>query len=266
MLAQASHRDRSPSTTLAYHRLDFLSNNQVITNRLPQAIRRIYGSTDMRQYLCRKFNWRPATCDLVDWLCHGRALNRFPNNVQIFLTRLIHEWLPVQVRQHKINKFHTPLCQMCQQQDETQRHFLQCSHSKYQPINNQFLRAVEKYCQEWETSSDTLRLLLLGLQHWPNPPIDTRDFPKHFRHVIQQQSTIGWKHLLYGRFATEWIFIHESVRNRQNNKRNDGEKWLIGLIVLIWTHQHKRWLLRNKHTHDNTDGSTPMETATTDHI
>ena len=84
--------------------------------------------------------------------------------------------------------------------------------------------------------------------------------------MIKYQSTIGWKHLLYGRFSTEWIYLHESVLNRQNKKRNDGEKWLIGLIVLIWTHQHKRWSLRNKCTHDTTEGPSPNETAVTAQI
>ena len=71
VLNNASHHDRPSSATLAYHKLDFLSRNQVITNRLPTTIRRIYGSTDMRTYLCRKFSWKPSTCDLIDWLCHG---------------------------------------------------------------------------------------------------------------------------------------------------------------------------------------------------
>ena len=203
VLRNASHHDRPSSATLAYHKLDFLSQNQVITNRLATTIRRIYGSTDMRTYLCRKFSWKPSTCNLVDWLCHGRAINRFPNNIQIFITKLIHEWLPVQAQQHRINKFQSPLCHICKNHDETPIHYLRCSHATYQPVTQTFLRAIKQYCSEWESSPDTIRLLLLGLQHWPKPPIDPREFPKHFHHVIKYQSTIGWKHLIYGRFSTE---------------------------------------------------------------
>ena len=83
--------------------------------------------------------------------------------------------------------------------------------------------------------------------HTPEHP-----FPSTFRHVIASQSRIGWKQLLYGRFTTEWIYLHEITCTSQDTKHRDGERWLTELIILIWTHLHKRWLHRNSFAHDKT--------------
>ena len=132
-----------------------------------------------------------------------------------------------------------------------------CNH--YNKSSHQLLRAVRDHCQTWNCSPDTTRLLLLGLQHWPHPPIIPSKYPPIFKHLLQRQKQIGWKHLLYGRFTTEWIYIHESTANSTNSKHNDGERWLIELIIIIWTNLRDRWKQRNDVCHD--DSATPTASA-----
>ena len=42
------------------------------------------------------------------------------------------------------------------------------------------------------------------------------------------------KHLLYGRFATKWIYIHEARPPQENNKYDNGET----PIVVGYIHQY----------------------------
>ena len=179
----------------------------------------------MRTYLCTKFDWHSQICDSIDWLCHGRALNRLNPNDQIFVVKLIHEWLPLNSQKHWFNQHHASSCPVCRSTIENPNHFLRCSHMGYRDINSTFLRAIQAHCDKWSCHTDIARLLLLGIQHWPKPPLLEHPFSSTFRHVIASQSQIGWKQLLYGRFTTEWIYLHEITCTSQDTKHRDGERW-----------------------------------------
>ncbi len=258
-LLSAPHHDRPHHHTLFYPHCDLLNNGIPLTNKISETIRQIHGSKNMRSYLCSKFSWNTKTCNHIDWLCHGRALSRFPISHQTFIVKLIHEWLPLHHRRNKINRHHTTLCPVCTKTSETPDHFLKCNAPPYNQLFNNLLRAVCTHCDTWGSSDDTKRLLLLGLQHWPSPLINSSEYPHPFKYLIRCQHHIGWKHLFYGRFATEWIYLHELTANPAEPKHKDGERWLTELIVIIWTHLRLRWLKRNDLNHDDSD--TPTATA-----
>ena len=86
-LASLSHADRPNIATSYYSNIDLLSKGIPITNKIAATIRQKYGSTEMRTYLCNKFDWVSSTCDTIDWLCHGRALSRLPNTNQVFVVK-----------------------------------------------------------------------------------------------------------------------------------------------------------------------------------
>ena len=82
-----------------------------------------------------------------------------------------------------------------------------------------------------------------------------------FKHVIQQQSRIGWKQMLYGRFSTKWIYLFEIHNTSTQKKYKDGERWLTELILIIWTNLRYRWNLRNNIVHDETKSTSARARA-----
>ena len=162
-------RKRPNIATSYYSNIDLLSKGIPITNKIAATIRQKYGSTEMRTYLCNKFDWVSSTCDTIDWLCHGRALSRLPNTNQVFVVKLIHEWLPLHQQKHHFNRHHTHLCPICRQHIENPNHFLRCTATPYNQPYSKLLRAICQHCEIWECHPDTTRLLLLGIQHWPRP-------------------------------------------------------------------------------------------------
>ena len=133
VLCSLTNIDQPSTGTLKYNSIDVTTDNIPITNKLAQTIRNAYSSRDMRPYLCKKFSWSSSTCNLVDWLCLGCAVNQLTNNVHIFIVKLIHEWLPTHSHKHRSNRRHSHKCPICSSPNKTNQHFLRCDHDLYRP-------------------------------------------------------------------------------------------------------------------------------------
>ena len=216
LLHSSPHRDRHTLNTLYFPHVDLLHNSIPITNNIPSTIRQLYGSSAMRTFLSQKFKWNSATCDLIDWLCHGRALSRLSLSQQTFIIKMIHEWLPLHQQKHRINYHHTNICPICQQHIETPQHFLTCAHPPYHSLSRQLLTAVRNHCDRWGSSPETKSILLHGLASLHSPNISPTHYPKIYHFLIKSQHKIGWNQLIYGRFATEWIYIHKAQTTSTN--------------------------------------------------
>jgi len=206
----------------------------------------------MSTYLCTKFSWSSPTCDTINWLSHGWALNQLSISQQTFTIKLIHEWLPIHLHHNKINRHHPIKCPVCNTHIESPEHFLSCNDTKYQPLFKKFLWNITKYCNTWECPTNLVQLLLLGLQHWPQPPIIPSKFPKEYQQVIQEQQQIGWKQLCYGRFTITWT-------ERNKRKYQTQQRWAMahGSHWHIWTYLHQQWTHCNNIANSNSSSTTP---------
>ena len=99
-------------------------------------------------------------------------------------------------------------------------------------------------------------LLLNGLHHWfrdtPQPPASPGE---RYNTLVESQSSIGWNQLIFGRWSQLWAH-HQLEHLRRNNititTYNHGTGWSTKIILLIWTHFHEAWIIRNQalHGHD----------------
>ena len=67
--------------------------------------------------------------------------------------------------------------------------------------------------------------------------------------------------MFYGRFVTTWSRLQEDHLHHHNPSSGqiNGNKWLIGIIKIIWTHVHENWETWNAACH-GTD-TTAQESA-----
>ena len=153
---------------------------------------------------------------------------------------------------HKIKRHHPIKCPVCNTHIESPEHFLSCNDTKYQPLFKKFLWNITKYCNTWECPTNLVQLLLLGLQHWPQPPIIPSKFPKEYQQVIQEQQQIGWKQLCYGHFTITWT--------ERNKRKYQTQQWWAmahGSHWHIWTYLHQQWTHCNNITNNNSSSTTP---------
>ena len=64
-------------------------------------------------------------------------------------------------------------------------------------------------------------------------------------------ASIGWEHLIYRWFVKTWCTLQdEHVQNsKKKHVKTTGERWLIGLIKIIWNHVLENWESCNEERH-----------------
>ena len=63
--------------------------------------------------------------------------------------------------------------------------------------------------------------------------------------------SIGWEQIFYEWFVKTWYTLQdEHVQNSDaKHVKTTGERWLIGLIKIIWNHVHENWESCNEEGH-----------------
>ena len=234
-----------PGTTAALY-----NRGIAITGSIDRTLRNAFGSGPIREYIRVKNNWSRETADTIDWQCHGRAIQRLPTNMQTFVIKFIHKWLPTAAKQNQTTPSHPPHCPQCQHPYETRDHFITCLPPAQLKIHQHMLRDVEAHCEKFNCDPDIHRILQLGLHHFPTPPIHKSDFPKHLHDLITLQTRAGWNQLYFGRFTIEWINQQEDYSLSQGYK-DRSEEWMTGLIIIIFKRMHERWKLRCTTAHED---------------
>jgi hypothetical protein len=93
---------------------------------------------------------------------------------------------------------------------------------------------------------------VLAFTEWrqtPNPPIPAF-LPQRYHQLFQQQSMIGWHHILHGRFSILWYDLQLQTHTQTN------PLWLSYIIRTIWQLISKIW----KHRCDTIHGTNLLDT------
>jgi hypothetical protein len=124
---------------------------------------------------------------------------------------------------------------------------------------------LEKYMTKHQTDQHVSAAFLLGIESWLNgkpAPNPKKHFPTaspELWQAFQEQTKIGWRHLLKGRLTSKWsIFINHQHHNNEPIQEtgtkskpyvNHAAKWGQHVISIIWDHVLKIWNARNKTEH-----------------
>jgi hypothetical protein len=80
----------------------------------------------MLRHFQKHYKWSEKTFDSVDWKIHHGALQKLRFADKKFVTKFIHQILPMGDIFHKIDPSQSATCSSCQLHTESEAHLLQC--------------------------------------------------------------------------------------------------------------------------------------------
>jgi hypothetical protein len=230
-----------------------------ITSHYATHLRKAATRPAMLQRFHKHYKWTEQTTDSVDWKAHHGAIQKLRFAEKKFVTKYIHQLLPIGDVFHKIDPTQSATCSSCQTHTESEAHLIQCPQRRdameyFMNVTlTQFLE-THHTCPElgWCLSS-ILSSQIRGIEprfgksHGSNKP--------GIRELLQTQHEIGWAQLFQGRFAKGWSRLQDEFLDDNNyhlkldRKYHSGDIWLRKLIALLWTTVRACWDHRNSSRH-----------------
>eukprot|EP00957_Ditylum_brightwellii_P063955 4851868-Ditylum_brightwellii.AAC.1 len=85
-------------------------------------------------------------------------------------------------------------------------------------------------------------IAILKQQH---PTIQFRPY----KQLIQDQSNIRWKQIIYSRWALSWDTLQQRYLTAQQKHAHGEPVYFSQIIRVLWQHAHTRWQARNSYLH-----------------
>ena len=239
------HEFRNPITPL--HQATIYINNIEINATILLELNNAIHTPDLRIYFHHKYNWDSKTIHLIDWEAHNQAIKNFRSTQRKTLLQFIHKWLPTNSHPASMKPL-TPLCTVCNINNETNDHFIECTHQSYRV-------AWEADVLTWHEKVKALQLepilcyyIIIALNNWRTfDSIDNIEFCEGiYKKLYLEQTTIGWQQVLFGRLTKTWIDIQNDYLQESTSK---GLEIISTSITLLFKIVLNRWKTRCHHQH-----------------
>ena len=226
--------------------VQFFIKRRHITTRFEQAIHFAATTPKLRLYMEDAYGWAPTTADLIDWDVHGASLKSLSDKHRLIILKFIHGWLPTSKQANRYSPGIPPQCPHCQHPSEDNYHFISCQHAgpkeQWQLFHKKLLRTLQKQHTEPTLQAMILFQLSSLLQIDSEQPIINERSETWYN----DQLTIGWRHLLYGRISISMTdYQHDYLSLLPiDHRRHTGEIWGKRIISAIWQHVISLWHFR----------------------
>jgi hypothetical protein len=233
-----------------------------ITSKYATHIRKAAAEPDMRIHFHKHYGWDAKDFDSVDWKSHQGAIRKLSYAGKKFITKFIHQILPMGAVYHKIDPTQSITCSSCKLHPECEAHLYQCPARRV--VIETFLREdLGTFLEEQHTCPalahillDTLHSEVLGR----TPGFRNRHggADPRFRALLQAQTNIGWSQIFQGRLVSNWAILQEDFLATHNAEFKldrrywTGDIWARKLISLLWLAIRAQWDLRNADRHGRT--------------
>jgi hypothetical protein len=237
--------------------------NRTISGQLRKSMFCAASQPIIRTYLLDRHQWSPETFASIAWEpCHA-ASQSLTSTDHLFVTKLIHKLLPIGFRLRQ-RQSHMPAgCPTCDAPIEDDWHWITCPQR--QDWRAKQATSLSRRLTTLHTEPG-LKLIFLRafktlLRSGDCSFPDTDTFSDSEQAVIDSQTTIGWRHLLFGRLSSEWIRAQDAhvITAKLDPDKSSGATWATLVTKHIWQQLLSLWLLRNKSLH----GETHAENETT---
>jgi hypothetical protein len=224
-----------------------LIDNTRVSGDYATALRDCTNKDEVKTYYQEKYGWNQTTQQSIDWRAHGKAICQLSQRQQKTITQFIHGWLPTNAAHGQQRLDTGRLCPFCRSCDESQIHFLQCTHPQATANWNDAAARTEKKLRQYNKNVDhrLIKLITTSITLWrttshPEIPIT---LPVKYHQLFHAQSRIGWDHIIKGRFANEWQ--HALDTQTEGNTRN----WVTYCIRITLLDIFEVWKLRCDQEH-----------------
>ena len=201
-----------------------------------------FSTQALISYLQQRNKWNEHTFNKVNWTAHKQAMTKFSIAHQPFLCKLIHRHLPLGKRLARWTSDHPAVCPSCKHPEEDFTHFITCPQ-RIPWVTDRIFKLDERL-KRLNTAPNLRMLLIKHLRSlFITQHIGTLRLNQDESALIEEQSTIGWLHILTGHFGLTW----ERLQLAHNPK---GAGWQYKVISDLWTFMQDLWFLRNSHLHE----------------
>ena len=203
-----------------------------------------------KTYLQEKFKWTDKTLDLIDWNVIEHYMKTLSISQKVKYIKLAHKWRPTHSKLFQTSNGTTqpPECPLCGDDKEDDDHPYTCTNPVMQDAHKEALQKLKKTLKNFgtyplliEVISHYLKHHMKGLQtDYTHRLIESIPIHKSLLKNIQDQTQIGWVHLLRGKIAKSW-----SDSQKLYNPRKNIDYWKKKLITSLIHTSETIWEIRN---------------------
>ena len=232
-----------------------------ITHHIPTHLRTAAGLLDYKDHCANRCQWDDLSVfDSIDWELYHSTHRRFSFLKKLFLTKWLHDLLPLQARQFKISQSPSPLCPSSCGCTETRPHFLRCPHPDRIRHWRDFIPSLVSLAKTNKLDPYLRRLMLVFVDPLAgNVPPDITGLPSHYHDLLIRQQRIGPDSFLLGWLHTDWVQLQHQflVARKLPHNHNQAFNSIGAILSLVLEQIHSLWLLRNTHLHGSTESTSP---------
>jgi hypothetical protein len=209
------------------------------------------GQIPIENYYNEKYGWT-TQFNKINWEIQQKVLRTKPPTDQTPIIKFVHGWLPTQHHLHMEGKATSPRCKLCNSLMEDNKHLLLCQHPDMICIQEKLPLYLNKTMYD-HGNSELTNILEIGLAECL-----TRDWTANVQQVsrelqkgIQEQNSIGWIHIYYGRISSALILAMDTHYQELglNKMQYNGKRWASRLIQNVWENILDLWKTRNNIIH-----------------
>jgi hypothetical protein len=124
--------------------------------------------------------------------------------------------------------------------------------SRSQPWRHRLYSALPSTCEHYLTHPYLVDILLNGINAWFHyvPFVKTK-YPSIFHHLMDKQTSLGWRQIFQGRMSLEWSRLQDQhlLQIKSNSNSLTGTLWTTNIITTVWKAFFTMWTARNTAIH-----------------
>jgi len=187
-----------------------------------------------RKELQKKYHWLLSDFKNIHWDIFQAALKPFKPDDHQHIILFINKKLPLCASKAHPH-YGSPLCPLCQREQESAQHFLTCRHPDWNKLFTTLKTAITNTTQKYQLHPCIFTSLWLGLEsvHTNTPcPDIIGDLEPPLKHPIRSQTRLGWTQLYQGRMSKNWVQAIDQIHPKLPIA---GEQIMTILLKVIWS-------------------------------
>jgi hypothetical protein len=248
MLAQVCQQEVDiPRYSLPQCKAYLLNGLHTVSSSEMNLTRWKWSEFQFQGYFTRKHQISLETLHDINWAGVRLARQRFPHHLNMFWSKLSHDWLPtgnVLERQGTVGA----CCPYCSLPEDTD-HLLKCSERR------RYITAIHEKFRMYMIKIKTdpkLRCIINNMiEEWLSQASPSYDPDSSDPYILSRiaQERIGVRLFFRGYVTTSWASIQDSFYDN-NHEKGLGDSWSSKVTSWWVTELHEIWKLRNEKYHD----------------
>jgi hypothetical protein len=144
-------------------------DSSIVTAQIKKIIVTQMHDAELEDHIIQKAHWTKSIFHKIHWDAHERAFRRLPRYSQYRTAKLIHSLVHTN-RQKSLYYGQSPLCPICNQEEETLHHVFTCPHPTAQSTRTQSLDDMTKTLTGISTPVPVIEAIIHGFTQWSRIP------------------------------------------------------------------------------------------------